>query len=42
MYLQLQEDLKFPYLDEHTRNLAQSFNCKIPDSENHLVWQLVR
>ena len=30
--LQLHEDLEFPYLAEHIRNLAQSFDSKIPDS----------
>ena len=37
--LQLHEDLKVPYLDEHIRNHAQNFNSKIPDSENLSVWQ---
>jgi hypothetical protein len=32
--LQLHEDLEVPYIAEHIRNLAQSFDSKIPDAEN--------
>ena len=35
--LQLHEDLEAPNLVEHIRNVAQSFDSKIPDSENLLV-----
>ena len=40
--LQLHEDLEVPYIAEHIRNLAQSFDSKIPGSENLLVRQLSR
>jgi hypothetical protein len=40
--LQLHEDLEAPNLVEHIRNLAQSFDSKIPDSENLLVRQIGR
>ena len=40
--LQRHEDLVFPYLAEQIRNLAQSFDSNIPDSENLLVRQLGR
>jgi hypothetical protein len=35
--LQLHEDLDVPYIVELIRNLAQSFNSKIPGAENLLV-----
>ena len=38
--LKLYEDLEVPSLAEHTRNLAQNFDSKIPDSEKLLVRQL--
>jgi hypothetical protein len=40
--LQLHEDLEVPYIAEHIRNLAQSFDSKIPGVDNSLVRQLVR
>ena len=40
--LQLHKDLEVSYLPENIRNLAQSFDSKIPDSENLLVRQLGR
>ena len=40
--LQLNEDLEVPYIAEHIRNLAQSFDSKIPGVENLLVQQLGR
>ena len=39
--LQLQEDFEVPYIAEHIRNLAQSFDS-IPGAENLLVRQLGR
>jgi hypothetical protein len=38
--LQLHSDLEVSYLVEHIRNLAQSFESKIPDSENLVVQQM--
>ena len=40
--IELHEDMKVPYIAEHFRNLAQSFDSKIPDAENLLVRQLGR
>ena len=40
--LQLHEDLEVPYIAEHIRNLAQSFDFKIPDLENLSVQQIGR
>ena len=40
--LQLHEDLEVPYLAKYIRNLAQSYDSKIPDSENLLVRQIGR
>ena len=40
--LQLHEDLEVPYIVEHIRNLAQSFDSKIPGAENLLVRELGR
>jgi hypothetical protein len=40
--LQLHEDPEVPYIPEHIRNLAQSFNSKNPGAENLLVRQLGR
>ena len=40
--LQLHEDLEVPYIAEHIRNLAQSFDSKIPGAENLLVRLLGR
>ena len=34
---QLHEYLEVPYLAKHTRNLAQSFDFKIPDLEDLLT-----
>ena len=38
--LQLHEDLEVPYIAEHIRNLAQSFDSKIPSAEELLVRRL--
>jgi hypothetical protein len=35
---QLYEDLEVPYIAEHIRNLAQSFDPKIPGAENLLFY----
>ena len=35
-------DLEVPYIAEHIRNLAQSFDSKIPGAETLLVRQLGR
>ena len=40
--LQLHEDMEVPYIAEHIKNLAQSFDSKIPGAENLLVRQLGR